>query len=187
MNTLAEFETKVIQWAEDRGILKNSTLAAQCLKLGSEFGELCDNIAKGKDIKDDLGDMQVVIAILAKLHGTTLTECADVAWNDIKDRKGFLNAKGVFIKDTDKSYKQAVLDFEEAKEPLIADITISYIPIPETYIEVYRVKCLLDDGTIDGFKFEPYASIEALTETTKCISMTMKQYTTYLSKHGAVS
>lgn len=184
MNTLVEFETKVLQWAEDRGILKNSTLAAQCLKLGSEFGELCDNIAKGKDIKDDLGDMQVVITILAKLHGTTLTECADVAWNDIKDRKGFLNAKGVFIKDTDKSYKQAVLDFEEAKEPVIVDIEWASLPMP--YNTMYRIACSLGNDDIDIIEFTPYTNTPTIADLSKCIGLTLKQYATHLSKFGEV-
>ena len=32
------------------------------------------------------------------INGTTLDECIEIAYNDIKDRKGFLNTDGVFIK-----------------------------------------------------------------------------------------
>lgn len=58
------FKNFVTQWANDRNIIKGSTKPAQALKGFSEFGELCDNIAKGKDIKDDIGDCAVVGVII---------------------------------------------------------------------------------------------------------------------------
>lgn len=98
MNT---FNAKVIEWAGARGILANSTPAMQFAKLVSEVGELADNIAKGRDVRDDIGDCMVVLAILAAFNKTNLDECADIAWEDIKDRKGFLNSDGIFIKEGD--------------------------------------------------------------------------------------
>jgi hypothetical protein len=144
------------QWGADRGITTNGTHRGQWYKLVSEYGELCDNLAKGKDIRDDIGDMFVVLVMiceigkssienaanmatsvkyydadvydlagwlmcdikeiqfqvstvcvvsaigllisLAEAHGTTLDECIEIAYDDIKDRKGFLNTDGVFIK-----------------------------------------------------------------------------------------
>ena len=59
-----QFKHFVTQWANDRNIIKGSTKPAQALKGFSEFGELCDNIAKGKDIKDDIGDCAVVGVII---------------------------------------------------------------------------------------------------------------------------
>jgi hypothetical protein len=146
------------QWGADRGITINGTHRGQWLKLVSEYGELCDNLAKGRDIRDDIGDMFVVLVMiceigktsiedavnmaaslkypdadvydlvgwlmceiqeiqyrpnttcvvaaigvltaLAEAHGTTLDECIEIAYNDIKDRKGFLNTDGVFIKES---------------------------------------------------------------------------------------
>jgi hypothetical protein len=145
------------QWGADRGITVNGTHRGQWYKLASEYGELCDNLAKGKDIKDDIGDMFVVLVMiseigkvdldkamnlatcvkwqdadvydlagymlldisqlrftptvartvdliasmtaLAEAHDTTLDECIDIAYQDIKDRKGFLTADGVFVKE----------------------------------------------------------------------------------------
>ena len=98
MNT---FNAKVIDWAGARGILANSTQIVQLAKLVSEVGELADNIAKNRDVKDDIGDCLVVLAIIAALNKTTLNECARVAWEDIKDRKGYLNEEGIFIKEGD--------------------------------------------------------------------------------------
>lgn len=38
---------------------------------------------------------------LAQAYGMTLEQCFSLAWDEIKDRKGFLNADGIFIKEAD--------------------------------------------------------------------------------------
>ena len=88
-------------WSKTRGILKYSSPQAQGLKLVSEMGELADNIAKGRDVQDDIGDCLVVLNNLALMHETTLENCLAVAYEDIKDRKGKMNPNGVFIKEGD--------------------------------------------------------------------------------------
>lgn len=98
-DTLTTLVDNIVQWAEDRKILQNGNLSTQGLKLVSEIGELADNIAKGKDIRDDIGDSAVVLIIIAKLYGSSFEECLEVAYNDIKNRKGYLNENGVFIKN----------------------------------------------------------------------------------------
>ena len=110
--TLIDLEEKTLKWSYDRGITVNGKATTQALKLISEVGELADNLIKGKDIKDDIGDCLVVLTNIAKLEGTDLAECWAKAWDDIKDRKGFLNEHGNFIKSTDKAYEQALIDFE---------------------------------------------------------------------------
>ena len=89
------------QWANDRQIIQNGDILAQGLKLVSEIGELADNLAKGRCIKDDIGDCMVVLNNLAQMTDTPLEDCLAQAWNDIKDRKGTMNEHGVFIKDGD--------------------------------------------------------------------------------------
>lgn len=116
MPNLNELQTKIEQWAEDRGILANSKASTQCLKLMSEMGELADNIAKGKDCRDDIGDCFVVLVNIAKLVGSDITECAEIAYNDIKDRKGFLNEAGTFIKSTDANYEKLYQKFLQRNE-----------------------------------------------------------------------
>ena len=101
LNDLNLLEELTIQWSEDRGIIENSTPQIQGLKLVSEMGELADNLAKGRDIKDDIGDCLVVLTNIANMSGTTLGECFSVAYDDIKYRKGYLNNKGIFIKEGD--------------------------------------------------------------------------------------
>lgn len=91
------------QWSTDRKIIQNGNVLAQGLKLVSEVGELSDNLAKGRDIKDDIGDCMVVLNNLALMTGVSLDDCCVKAWGDIKDRKGHMNEHGVFIKEGDTS------------------------------------------------------------------------------------
>ena len=113
LNTVEE---KIVQWSHDRGILQNGKAITQCLKLMSELGELADNLAKGKNCEDDIGDCFVVLTNIARLEGTSLVKCANIAYEDIKDRKGFLNANGNFIKSTDAAYAQLLMEFEATND-----------------------------------------------------------------------
>jgi|TARA_B110000858_G_scaffold29433_1_gene31671 NTP pyrophosphatase (non-canonical NTP hydrolase) len=92
---------KVNLWSMSRGIVNNSTPLAQFAKLVSEIGELGDNIAKQRDVTDDIGDCLVVLNTIAIMFDTTLEDCLNVAYNDIKDRKGHMNSEGIFIKEGD--------------------------------------------------------------------------------------
>lgn len=146
---------KIEQWAEDRNIIKGSKPIDQAMKLFSEFGELADNVGKGRDCRDDIGDVFVVLTIMCKqlgmsmstvspikakikntpkqmvslllldfheiltcpamcdfddavgtlkhiaeYFGYTLEECVQIAYNDIKDRHGYMK-NGIFIKLSD--------------------------------------------------------------------------------------
>jgi hypothetical protein len=98
---IKEIKELVLGWAKDRGIIPNASTSTQALKLVSEVGELCDNVAKGRCVKDDIGDCMVVLTIIAELEDLSLRECYLHAWNDIKDRKGYLSKDGCFVKETD--------------------------------------------------------------------------------------
>ena len=166
---MKELILKIEQWAEDRNIIKGSKPIDQAMKLFSEFGELADNVGKGRDCRDDIGDVFVVLTIITKQTGrsvgdyvdggvmlrhphnkenvselayflapfvsyltippqfngqalvecirllrtiasnigSTLEECVQIAYDDIKDRKGLMH-NGVFIKESDPSYKEAL-------------------------------------------------------------------------------
>ncbi len=104
---LDTLQNKTIEWSKERRIIQNSTLQAQGLKLMSEMGELSDNIVKGNDIKDDIGDCLVVLCNLAAMSGTDLNKCWEIAYREIKDRKGILAKSGAFIKESDPAYLQA--------------------------------------------------------------------------------
>ena len=74
---------------------------AQFAKLVSEVGELGDNIAKQRNVEDDIGDCLVVLNTLAVMFDTSLERCLEIAYDDIKDRKGHMNSEGIFIKEGD--------------------------------------------------------------------------------------
>jgi NTP pyrophosphatase (non-canonical NTP hydrolase) len=91
---------RIRQWHHDRNLIDGSTDKDQYMKLIQEAGELSDSICKGKDIRDDIGDMMVVLINIAERNNLTLTECLETAYNDIKDRKGKM-VNGVFVKEAD--------------------------------------------------------------------------------------
>ena len=164
MNELIQ---KIEQWATDRNIIKGSKPIDQAMKLFSEFGELADNVGKGRDCRDDIGDVFVVLTIMAKQLGLSINdaikfdassrgtqkhavcdlglalnyfvrsenkdclrsclmalhaickgelidfkECVQIAYNDIKDRKGIMS-NGVFIKESDPAYSSVIASIEK--------------------------------------------------------------------------
>lgn len=158
---------QIEQWAEDRNIIKGSKPIDQAMKLFSEFGELADNVGKGRDCRDDIGDCAVVLIIMcrqlgipaidsiqkdndnysmkeyvtwagywmcswvssgmsnseelgfifsnliniAQLNNYTIEECIQIAYDDIKHRKGIM-VNGVFIKESDPVYAQVISEIE---------------------------------------------------------------------------
>jgi len=116
MYDLTKVEENIVAWSTERGILTNGNSVTQCMKLLSELGELADNLIKGKCVKDDVGDCFVLLTNIARLESTTLVECANVAYEDIKDRKGFLNEQGNFIKDTTEGYNELYAKFLEGQK-----------------------------------------------------------------------
>lgn len=165
---MQELISKIEQWAHERNIINGSKPIDQAMKLFSEFGELADNVGKGRDCRDDIGDVFVVLTIISKQHGrslsledrlvcthktlkecvmwlgysladeltdttygdkydcydsisilnkiaeligSTLEECVQIAYNDIKDRKGIMS-NGVFIKESDPAYASVIASLE---------------------------------------------------------------------------
>ena len=91
------------RWANDRNLIQGASKQAQFIKPAEELGEVAECIAKSlpvEETKKELGDMLVVITILAAQHGLSVDECANAAYEKIKHRKGRM-VDGVFIKDGD--------------------------------------------------------------------------------------
>lgn len=74
---MQELILKIEQWAEDRNIIKGSKPIDQAMKLFSEFGELADNVGKGRDCRDDIGDIFVVLTVIATQTGRSVVNYAD--------------------------------------------------------------------------------------------------------------
>lgn len=144
MKTLNELKPLIIEWAREKDLIKLDNAPKQRLKLLEEVGETARAILKNdvKEIKDGLGDIFVVLVILAEQESEVLCfdffsfqddseldffklfkevlktdfyfsiaflndvckklnydllECANLAWNEIKDRTG-TTIDGTFIK-----------------------------------------------------------------------------------------
>lgn len=97
----AEVEMKVIQWSEARKIIPNSTPIAQWKKAAEELDELRDALVKN-DLAlaiDGVGDTVVCLINICALLDINLVDCLKVAYEEIKDRKGTMNAEGIFVKE----------------------------------------------------------------------------------------
>ncbi len=91
---------KVKRWHHERNLIKGSSDKDQVLKLMQELGELSDSVCKEEDIKDDIGDMLVVMINICERNRISIGHCLQVAYNDIKDRKGKM-VDGIFVKEED--------------------------------------------------------------------------------------
>jgi NTP pyrophosphatase (non-canonical NTP hydrolase) len=98
-DTMCRFD-KIRLWAEDRGLYHKGDPKTQTLKLMEEAGEICRAVLKKDEeqIIDGIGDCVVVLTNLAHLAGTSIEECIDAAYNEIKDRTGKMS-NGTFKKD----------------------------------------------------------------------------------------
>ncbi len=178
---------KIEKWAEDRNFFgkDGATPEMQFKKLVEEVGELAKHLVRGQDVKDDIGDIAVVLIIMnriyygnreietqpwftfgddvhslfnnlmyrvgaiaaflleeaeeqgnqidtmftilseiAELQNTTLGECIDVAYSNIKDRKGqWVN--GAFIKASDIKIKEKPQKDGNKKTYVYEDIEVS--------------------------------------------------------------
>jgi NTP pyrophosphatase (non-canonical NTP hydrolase) len=96
----AKTEIDVIRWGEARGIVQNSTPAAQAIKTQEELDELIDAIRNNdrEAIKDAYGDILVTLVMGCACADLDLVECFKCAYEEIKDRKGYLTKEGIFVK-----------------------------------------------------------------------------------------
>jgi NTP pyrophosphatase (non-canonical NTP hydrolase) len=95
-------EMEVVRWGEARGIVQNSDSKTQLLKAFSEMGELADAISKrDRDgIIDGIGDVIVCLTMVAAIEDVDVKQCFKSALLEIKDRTGYLNENGIWIKNT---------------------------------------------------------------------------------------
>lgn len=97
----AKTEMDVIVWGTKRGIVQNSTPYAQALKTQEELNELFEAISNNdrEAIKDAYGDILVTLVMGAACADLDLVECFKGAYSEIKDRRGYLNKEGIFVKE----------------------------------------------------------------------------------------
>jgi NTP pyrophosphatase (non-canonical NTP hydrolase) len=93
--------TRIRVWAAQRNLIHGSSNRDQFLKLLEEVGELSHAIQKNdvEEFKDAIGDVIVVLTIMAAQREIDVEDCIDCAWEQIKDRRGRM-INGVFVKET---------------------------------------------------------------------------------------
>ncbi len=91
----------VLEWADKKGLLKEENHLKQYAKLQEESNELLIALLNKDPYEtiDALGDILVVITILAKQLNLDIEECYKAAYEEIKDRTG-KTISGVFVKDS---------------------------------------------------------------------------------------
>nr|UVY39685.1 MAG: MazG-like family protein [Bacteriophage sp.]UVY51263.1 MAG: MazG-like family protein [Bacteriophage sp.] len=103
MNNLIK---KINRWADSRG-LKQADPKIQWMRVTEEVGEIRDVLLKPTKftepqvaLKDAIGDTLVTIIVLAHQLDLDVTECLDIAYEEIKNRNGKM-INGTFVKEED--------------------------------------------------------------------------------------
>jgi NTP pyrophosphatase (non-canonical NTP hydrolase) len=95
-------EMDVIRWGMERQIVQNSNPRAQAIKTLEEVGELMQAItAKDREAMiDAYGDILVTLVMGCATADLDLVTCFKHAYEQIKDRKGYLSPEGIFVKES---------------------------------------------------------------------------------------
>ncbi|MBC8553897.1 MAG: MazG-like family protein [Candidatus Brocadiales bacterium] len=90
------------RWFEDRGIVENGKAMSQAIKTLEELTELFDALNKKDthEVMDAIGDIYVTLRGVCLTYGVDMDDCIDQAYNEIKDRKGYLTPEGTFVKES---------------------------------------------------------------------------------------
>lgn len=99
----AQLEARVLAWASERGIGLYGQTLPQLAKVEEEVQEVHEAIHDfhpAIEVKREIGDVLVTLILLANTLDTDITECLDLAYEKIKDRKG-KTINGVFVKAED--------------------------------------------------------------------------------------
>lgn len=103
MNTTSfeDLRSKVVQWACDRQITDYATPQGQLLKTVEEVGELAAGLARGDGgkVQDAVGDILVCLINFCEILRIDPVYCLSIAYDQIKDRKGFMTEYGIFVKE----------------------------------------------------------------------------------------
>lgn len=99
---MSMYDTHIDRWFEDRGITKNGKPLAQTIKTLEEVTELFDALQKDDraEVMDAIGDIYVTLRGVCLTYGVEFESCVSSAYQEIKDRKGYLTPEGTFIKET---------------------------------------------------------------------------------------
>lgn len=105
-NGITELIAKINGWANERN-LKQADPKIQWMRITEEVGEIRDVLLKPTKfnepqaaLKDAIGDTLVTIIVLAHQLDLDVTDCLNIAYEEIKNRKGKI-VNGTFVKESD--------------------------------------------------------------------------------------
>lgn len=105
-DTFSDLVAKINEWADERN-LKQADPKIQWMRVTEEVGEIRDVLLKPTKftdpqmaLKDAVGDTLVTIIVLAHQLDLDVTECLNIAYEEIKNRKGKM-INGTFVKEDD--------------------------------------------------------------------------------------
>ena len=95
-------DKKIDIWMTERGIADHGKPMGQAIKTLEETTELLDALNRGDiaGVKDAIGDIYVTLRGVCLTADIFLDECIALAYEEIKDRKGYLREDGVFVKES---------------------------------------------------------------------------------------
>lgn len=103
---ITDLIAKINHWADERN-LKQADPKIQWMRITEEVGEIRDVLLKPTKfnepqtaLKDAIGDTLVTIIVLAHQLDLDVTECLNIAYEEIKNRKGKM-INGTFVKEED--------------------------------------------------------------------------------------
>ena len=100
LKEIKELQKLVVEWADQKGLIKSENATKQFMKVVEELGELGGAIIK-RNVENEIeefGDVLVTVIVLAEQRNIDLKLALNLAYNKIKDRKGKMVA-GSFIKE----------------------------------------------------------------------------------------
>lgn len=105
-DSITDLIAKINHWADERN-LKQADPKIQWMRVTEEVGEIRDVLLKPTKftdpqmaLKDAIGDTLVTIIVLAHQLDLDVTECLNIAYEEIKNRKGKI-VNGTFVKESD--------------------------------------------------------------------------------------
>lgn len=105
-DNITDLIAKINHWADERN-LKQADPKIQWMRITEEVGEIRDVLLKPTKftdpqiaLKDAIGDTLVTIIVLAHQLDLDVNECLNIAYEEIKNRKGKI-INGTFVKEDD--------------------------------------------------------------------------------------
>lgn len=102
----SDLVAKINEWADERN-LKQADPKIQWMRITEEVGEIRDVLLKPTKftdpqiaLKDAIGDTLITIIVLAHQLDLDVNECLNIAYEEIKNRKGKM-INGTFVKEED--------------------------------------------------------------------------------------